>query len=276
MLKRYILFLKKRPLITAALAIAYAMVCLKTIPTESFFQGFLMRTLLCGGMIFFLYQISGEKTLLSYAHSTGYVIKVTLPLWLFALPVGIFGFLVSAGTGTPVREDAMLQLLIGFLMFLFVGLFEEIAFRAVINDAIICRFREKKYVFVLSAVVCSLVFGVVHVIGADLSTPLAWAQVAGKTVSAGLFGLVLIILYWKTRNIWACGVVHGVFDFLAAFSMCIFENPGKIGNYVVPDESAVAVLIVYAIESAVELLALWIVWRKVGRKINYQELRETW
>ena len=61
MLKRYILFLKKYPLITAAVAIVYAMVCIKTIKTDSFFEMFILRSLLCGAMAFFLYQISGDK-----------------------------------------------------------------------------------------------------------------------------------------------------------------------------------------------------------------------
>lgn len=276
MLKRYILFLKKYPLITAALAVVYAMICIGSIPAESFFQMLILRTLLCGAMVFFLYQISGEKTLTSYTESTGYVIKVAMGFWIFALPVGLLSFIAAAGADYPVREDATLQLITCFFMFVFVGLFEEMTFRAVINDAIIYRFREKKYVFVLSAVCCSLVFGAVHIVGANLSTPLAWAQAAGKTVSAGVFGLAPLFLYWKTRNIWACGIVHGVFDFLVGFSMGILETPERTASYVVPDKNAAAVLIVYAVQTVIELLILLAVWKKIGKKINYQEIRETW
>lgn len=276
MLKRYIQFLKDHPLITAALAAAYAMVCIKGIPTETYYQMFLVRTLLCGAMIFFLYQISGEKTLMSYSHSTGYVIRVTLPLWIFALLAGLFGLLNALGADYPLREKPWLELLVGFLMFLFVGLFEEMAFRAVINDAIIARFRDKKHVFVLSAVCCSLVFGALHVVGANLSSPLAWAQAAGKTLSSGIFGLILLVLYWKTRNIWACGVVHGVYDFLCSLSSCIFQGPALPSGYVMPDEYAPAVLGMYGALSALTLLIFLFVWRRVGRKIDFEELRKTW
>ena len=154
MLKKYILFLKEHPLITAAFAVTYAIVCLKSVPTDNFYQDLIMRTLLCGAMIFFIYQISGEKTLLSYSQSTGYVIKVAAPYWIFALLTGAFGFLFKVSSDYPVREGATLQLFIGFLMFIFVGLFEEMAFRAIISDAIIYRFRDKKNVFVWSAVAC--------------------------------------------------------------------------------------------------------------------------
>ncbi len=55
----------------------------------------------------------------------------------------------------PLKDNPVLEFIIVFLMFISVGLFEELAFRAVINDAIIYKFREKKYVFALSAVVSS-------------------------------------------------------------------------------------------------------------------------
>ena len=275
MLKRYIIFLKKHPLITAAFAVVYAMVCIKTIRADSNFQEFILRTLLCGAMVFFLYQISGEKTLLSYTNSTWYVIKVAMGFWIFALPIGLLGLLLNAGQDAVPWDNIPLQTLATFLMFVFVGLFEEMAFRAVINDAIIYRFRDKKHVFLLSAVCCSLIFGAAHVVGADLSSPMAWAQAAGKTISCGVFGLAILILYWKTRNIWACGIIHGVYDFLLALSMCIFQSETKI-TYVVGDEFAKPVLVVYGITTLIELFILLFVWKKVGRKIDFQEIRENW
>ena len=276
MLRRYILFLKKRPLLTAAFGIVYALVCIHFLPSDTSFQMLLVRTLLCGAMIFFLYQISGEKTLLAYYNSTGYVIKVALGFWIFAFLGGSLGMIGHLIADTPYWDNMALHALTVFLMFVFVGLFEEMAFRALINDAIIYRFRDKKYVFVLSAVCCSLVFGAAHVIGADLSTPLAWAQAAGKTISTGVFGLVLLILYWKTRNIWACGIVHGVYDFLLSMSMCVFQVDQEGISYVMSDDKALPVIIAYGFMTVLELVILLFVWLKVGRKIDYQQIRENW
>ncbi len=277
MLRRYILFLKKHPLITAAAAIAYAVVCIKSVPAETHFQIFVIRSLLCGAMAFFLYQISGDRTLAASYHSTWYVIRAAAGFWVFALLAGLFSLAAAAGEGYAVRDGIPLQLLILFLMFLFVGLFEEMAFRAVINDAVIYRFRDKKHVFVLSAVCCSVVFGAAHIVGAELSSPLAWGQAVGKTVSGGVFGLALLFLYWKTRNIWACGVVHGVYDFLVSLSRGIYDIPDPVRpSYVMPDEAAVPVIILYTVVTLIELLLLWFVWRKVGRTIDYREIRENW
>ena len=156
MVRKYILFLKKNPLNCAAIAIVYAILCLKTLKMQTYFQQFILRTLLCGAMAFFLYQISGDKTLVSAYNSNWYVIKVAMGHWIFALPLGILAFLSSAGSGLPLWDNVTWQLLSIFLMFICVGLFEELAFRAVINDAIIYAYRDKKWVFILSGLVSSL------------------------------------------------------------------------------------------------------------------------
>ena len=274
MLRRHILFLKKYPLITGALAILYAMVCIKTIKTGTFFEGFILRTMLCGAMTFFLYQISGDKTLASSYNSTWYVIKVGMGFWILALPLGLLSLFSFAEY--PVWDNIPLHAISVFLMFLFVGLFEEMAFRAVINDAIIYEFRDKKYVFVLSAVVSSLAFGIAHIIGADLSGPLEIAQAIGKTVQAGVFGLAILFLYWKTRNIWACGIIHGIYDFILSISNCIFDIPQKRIGYVVSGEAGKYTIIIYVVITVIELLIFWTIYRKIGKKIDYQKIREEW
>ena len=269
MLQKYILFLKRHPLITAAIAITYAILCLKCVPAETDFQVFLVRTMLCGAMAFFLYQISGDKTLTSSYNSTGYVIKVASGFWIISFIMGVISLLSMAASGAKVNENPVKHIIILFLMFLFVGLFEEMAFRAVINDAIIYAFRDKKYVFVLSAVVSSVVFGAAHVIGFDVSSGLAWAQAVGKTASAGIFGLVLLFLYWKTRNIWACGVVHG--------GSGIYDTTQETHHtYVAPDEAAIPVIITYAVMILITLFILWRVWKKIGKQIDYNGIRQNW
>ena len=277
MLQKYILFLKRHPLITAAIAITYAILCLTCVPAETDFQVFLVRTMLCGAMAFFLYQISGDKTLTSSYNSTGYVIKVASGFWIISFIMGVISLLSMAASGAKVNENPVKHIIILFLMFLFVGLFEEMAFRAVINDAIIYAFRDKKYVFVLSAVVSSVVFGAAHVIGFDVSSGLAWAQAVGKTASAGIFGLVLLFLYWKTRNIWACGVVHGVYDFMISFGSGIYDTTQETHHtYVAPDEAAIPVIITYAVMILITLFILWRVWKKIGKQIDYNGIRENW
>ena len=273
MLKKYIDFLKKHPLITAVIAIVYAMVCLHALKSDNNFNALVLRSLLCGAMAFFLYQISGEKTLTSYYNSTWYVIKIGIGFWIVAFIMGFFGLLVSSDN--PVQENILLNTITLFFLFLFVGLFEEMAFRAIINDAIIYQFRDKKYVFVLSALTSFLAFGIAHIVGTDLSTPMAVLQAIGKIAQTGIFGLSLLFLYWKTRNIWACGVVHGVYDFLLSMRDCLFVSP-QIDSYIASGDQGKAFVLVYCFFTLIGLFIFWSIYRKIGKKIDYEKIREEW
>lgn len=128
----------------------------------------------------------------------------------------------------------------------------------------------------LSAVVSSLAFGIAHIVGSDLSSLAAWAQALGKTISSGIFGLALLFLYWKTRNIWACGIVHGLYDFFVGFSQGIFSDPNASHSYVMPDDMAMPVIVVYVVTSVIELFICWRIWVKIGKQIDYQKIREEW
>jgi hypothetical protein len=98
MLKKYIEFMKRSPLITAALCIVYVVVCFKSVPTQTHFQFFIVRTMLCGAACFFLYQISGDKTLASSHNSTSYVLKYSVGFLIVAF---------SLGTIVLVSEDSV-------------------------------------------------------------------------------------------------------------------------------------------------------------------------
>ena len=278
MLKKYIEFMKKSPLITAALCIVYVVVCFKTVYTDTNFQFFIVRTMLCGAVCFFLYQISGGKTLTSCYVSTGYVILNSMGFLVMSLIMGSVLLLSNIEEQVPLNDNPVLGLIIVFLMFISVGLFEELAFRAVINDAIIYKFREKKYVFVLSAVVSSLVFGAAHIVGEfDATSAIAWGQAVAKTLESGVFGLALLILYWKTRNIWACGVAHGLFDFFAGYTEGLFVPMKTSGSsYINTGEDGLKILITYFAIAAINAVLTFIVWKKVGKTIDFEKIRRVW
>ena len=278
MLKKYIEFMKKSPLITAALCIVYIVVCFKTVHTDTNFQFFIVRTMLCGAVCFFLYQISGDKTLASCYVSTGYVILNSMGFLVMSLIMGSVLLLSNIEEQVPLNDNPVLGLIIVFFMFISVGLFEELAFRAVINDAIIYKFREKKYVFVLSAVVSSLVFGAAHIVGEfDATSAIAWGQAVAKTLESGVFGLALLILYWKTRNIWACGVAHGLFDFFAGYTEGLFVPMKTSGSsYINTGEDGLQILITYFVIAAINVVLTFIVWKRVGKTIDFEKIRREW
>ncbi len=228
-------------------------------------------------MCFFLYLISGEKTIGKIPDekdsSTGYVIRVLMGFWIFSLILGVFVFFLSLDEAV---DGWQVNLITMFIMFVFSGLFEELAFRAVLNDAIIYQLRSNKRVFLISAIVTSLAFGAAHVIGSEITNLTALGTAVMKTISTGVIGVAFLFLYWKTRNIWAIGLVHGIYDFFASFSVAFSGNILET-NYVSSNtESGMGMIILYAIFICIELLITWGIWRKVKKSIDFEEMRETW
>ena len=268
-------FLKKRPLLTAALAVVIALMGVR-IPQDSFWTRCVLRILLCGTMLFLLYLISGEKTLFLGNNQTGYVLRRLLGLLIFAAVAGVLGVLGTVMNGEIV-PGLPLRLVTVMLMFLFVGLFEELCFRAILNDAMIYRFRNSRGVFAVSAVVSSLIFGVMHVIGSPLTDPSAFVQAALKTLSTAIAGFAFLILYWKTRNVWAIGLAHGMYDFLGAPSLVLGSSaPIGAGNYVMEGVVGKAAIIVYVIQIVVSGFITLHIWKKVGKTIDFKAIRENW
>ena len=237
----------------------------------------ILRMLLVGTMAFFLYFVSREKTLQKCGVETGYVVKVLSPLLITALFFGGIGMVGSFFDKTPLQPNWISNVCLTLFELLFVGLFEEVAFRALINDAIVYQFRSFKHVFLLSAVLSSLIFGYVHVMFVPLSSPLMVGQVVGKTLSTGLFGLASLFLYWKTRNIWACGLLHGLFDFLISLPGVVFvTQQAADSSYASQGEDGLAVLVVYAIDLILNAVICLIIWKKIGKSLDFEEMRENW
>jgi len=275
MLKKTVEYLKKHPIIAAALTVVFGTVCVYTIPVENNFHRFLVRAMLCGFVSFVLYQISGEKTFESSYKNTGYVIKCFSVFLIISLIQGIL-LLLGNIQSSAVADNPVMGLVNTFLFYISVGLFEELLFRAVINDAILYELRDRKNVFLIIAIVSSVVFGAIHTVDVDVTSITAWALAVGKTLETAVFGFALLILYWKTRNVWACGITHGLYDFLTAFSTGIFQSAGTTTSYVAVSDNSAYALIMYGVRTVIGLIMVFIIWKKVGKKIDFENIRKEW
>lgn len=280
---KYLLdFLKKQPLVCGILALIFSMASIMTLDGGSSPIGdFMLRLLLSGTCGVFLFLISEDKAIRDYSETTGYVVKVLSVYWIIAFLFGGLGILalITDPQNVKVYNDWAVRLLVDFFTYFSVGLFEEMLFRAVLNDALIYQFRNTKHIFLLSAVVTSLVFGGVHIFGSvldgEVNTPITIAQAVLKTVSCGVFGLNLLIMYWKTRNIWACAVVHGGYDFLTCVSDSIVISEQTETGYV-NEDSGMTTIIIYSVQTIIELIILAVVWKKAGKKIDFEKIRKEW
>ena len=277
-MRKLIDFMMTHPLFAGIAGILVALFSLRCCNTagDPLSEG-IIRMLLAGTIAFFLYFVSREKTLQKCGVETGYVVRVLSPMLITSAVLG--GLSTASGfiSHAPMQPNWIANFFLTLFEMLFVGLFEEIAFRALINDAIVYRFRKFRHVFLLSAVLSSLIFGYAHVMFVPISSPLMAGQVAGKTISTGLFGLASLFLYWKTRNIWACGLLHGLFDFLISLPGVLFvRQQAANSSYVIDGPGGIAVIVVYAINILVNGIICLVIWRKVGKTLDFEEMRETW
>lgn len=270
-------FLKKQPLITAIIGIAFAYGGINLLYYEGIFATGVHRFVLALMMCTFLYLISGKKTFKKCEKTTGYVIKRLSGILIFAAVFCVIAIAVSVYQKATLSSNWPIQSVLLLFMMIGVGLFEELAFRAVINDGIVYQFRDKKWVFAASAIISSLLFGYLHVIGYPVSTPLFLAQVILKTISTGLWGFAFLIIYWKTRNIWACGILHGLYDYIIKIKDVIFASDNSLEPGYVNEGMIGRVAIGYYIFISIFMLILLLVLRsKVLKTIDFEEMRANW
>ena len=269
---------KRYPIIIAVIAVIVALIGIRRAPHDSYVAVLAARAVLCGIMLFFLWLVSGQKTLTQIHNQTGYVIKSGIGFWVFAMVLGVPGFLMQMKESGGLPDGWLVRAVTIFFMFLFACLFEELCFRAVLNDAIVCQFRNSKHVFLMSAFISSLIFGASHCLGSDLTSGLAWAQAVMKTLECALFGFAMLLLYWKTRNILACGIVHAGFDLFPGLVL-VFKSTPELGagTYVRADEAGSMVnLVVYPVIILIVAVITWRIWKKVGTTIDFEEIRKNW
>ncbi len=270
-------FLRKQPLITTIIAMGFAVGGIKLIDAEGNFGMGILRLILTAAMCFFLYLISGEKTFKCCEKTTGYIFKHLKGLLIYAGVTLVITVPALIYSHNKLLDGWYIQIFLFAFLTLTVGLFEEFAFRAVLNDGLLYQFRNNKNIFVIIAVFGSLFFGFVHVVGEDISTPLFLAQAVLKTISTGLWGLCLLFLYWKTRNIWGLALLHGLYDYLLAVKDEVFASNQNTGSTYIKTGSLGYVAIgMFGVQTIINIIILILLWKRVVKTIDFDEMRKNW
>lgn len=87
-----------------------------------------------------------------------------------------------------------------------------------------------------------------------------------------------MILYWKTRNIWGCAIVHALYDFLPMICNAMFVTAEGVGEsgYVRTGMLGGAAVGFYIFQAIVTVIILLVIWKKVGKTIDFEEIRRDW
>lgn len=103
------------------------------------------------------------------------------------------------------------------LLFIFVGIYEELLCRGVIQNEFIERFGKTRKQVLFSIISASLIFGCMHI------TNILVGQTVFETImqiaQATCFGMVFGVIYYRTKNIVLNIFLHGFYDFGISFAL---------------------------------------------------------
>ena len=280
-MNKIIAFLKKQPLLTAALGVAFVILSIRFLGPRmtSDLEAGVFRLAFAFSAMGFLFLISGSKAFDRSGGTTGYVCRVLWPTLIISV-IGFIGATIGEiKEGAPLRSDCVLGILSIAFEYLAVGLVEEVTARGLINDGLLYRFRDRKNIFLIIAVVDVVVFGAAHIIGSKIDTPMAFVQALLKTLSAGVGALAYLFMYWKTRNLWGIAIMHGALDFITSIPEALFRQEAKdtTASYVSADAKiAMAGMIVLGIDLLINIIIVVWIWKKHMKDVDFEEIRRTW
>lgn len=276
-MRKAIDFLKTHPIITAVIGVTIGVTATKCFTPDEMYLVAFLRIIFTLTMCVFVYLISGEKTFEKCHTTTGYVYKMGFISILFNVFFLFAGLLPIITGEDKLAEGWYYRIFIAFIAVMFVGLFEELMFRVVINDALLYSFRNSKHIFGWIAVISSFVFGVVHVIGVNIfASSSSFTGATLKTISTAIAGFCWLILYWKTRNVWGIALLHATDDLVTFVPRALTETKGQIGGADTYVNSGTGASIIYIVMIAFSLFAAIIIWKKVGKTIDFEEIRSNW
>ena len=124
--------------------------------------------------------------------------------------IGIIFFSVIFGMGLigSVSIKSLFNVFVGALL---VGVCEEFLCRGWLLNEFLERYGDTKKGVWYSIIISGIIFGLIHLgnffVGQDLVSTIT------QILNASVVGIVLGLIYYKTKNIWSVIVLHGLWDF---------------------------------------------------------------
>lgn len=111
------------------------------------------------------------------------------------------------------------SLLLALFFYTAVGFSEELCFRGILLKFWLLHFTENNKGRIKAAFLTSMLFGLVHLV--NLSNGLNAANVIytlSQILFATMYGIFFTAIFYKTKSIWLCGLIHGMINFVGNIS----------------------------------------------------------
>ena len=137
---------------------------------------------------------------------------------IIAIPILLFPILIMFTSASDVLNTSFSvdNFITTLLLFIFVGIYEELLCRGVIQNEFIERFGKTRKQVLFSILSASLIFGCMHITNVLAGQTLFETLI--QIAQATCFGMVFGIIYYRTRNITLNIFLHGFYDFGISFA----------------------------------------------------------
>ena len=192
---------------------------------ETILNMILVRFILGAFLLGVMVCMGAKESLCTVKKGMGFTLRSSVYILI------ISGLLSMSAVVTAVVRygipDGFLSAEIGNLILaLSVGIFEEALFRGVLLQGLLRKMGGTKNGLWGAVLLSAIIFGALHVINYILGGSydlVGIIQTIGKSLQAGIFGLLLAAIYLKTHNFWAIAVVHMINDFVG-FQVSIMQS----------------------------------------------------
>ena len=137
--------------------------------------------------------------------------------FLLILIIAIF-FQFASNYQPPEKNiiEALPMIVYFFIITLAIGIYEELLCRGLLFNSFKIYFGNTKKGVYLSAIFSSLIFGIMHLTNLIWSPSLIISTIC-QVIYATFVGFLFCVIYYRSKNLISCMLLHGIFDFTAYF-----------------------------------------------------------
>lgn len=141
----------------------------------------------------------------------------------YLLFISVFTVIYGLSTTTSYSLLPAWQILIFTVTMFLIGTTEEFAFRGVISNLIFDKYGNSPSGIWFSTIISGIIFGCMHLPNA-IAPEISFGSALIQGILASGLGMILVVIYQRTRNIWWVVFLHGLIDFAGLLPSGLFGS----------------------------------------------------